>query len=108
MDARRFASGAELWAHLATFLGAGAAEEARYAGFFAWKAGAAAAAAEEANRLGSSILLGTGQGVDPRACAEAPGEGDAAAQWWRCFRKNLDQCVYYAECRICRFITENT
>jgi hypothetical protein len=106
VDARRFATGQELWAHLSTFLGAGAAEEARYASFFAWKAGAAVAAAEEANRLGSSILLGTGQGVDPRACAE--GASEDAAAWWRCFRKHLDNCVYYAECKICRFVTEST
>jgi len=105
VDARRFASGEELWAYLSGF-----ESEAAYAGFFAWKAGAARAAGEEAERLGESILLGTGQGVDPAACQEeaAGSEDDAAARWWRCFRKHLDQCVYYAECRICKFVTENS
>jgi hypothetical protein len=112
VDGRGFASGADLWAYLEAFSGESEEATAAYAGFFAWKAGAARAAAEEAKRLGDSILLGTGQGVDPHACAEEAGSGggedEAAARWWRCFRKHLDHCVYYAECRICKFVTENT
>ena len=99
VDARRFSSGQELWAYLAPFLAEGS--EAEYSAFYAWKAGAAVAAAEEAERLGEGILLGTGQGVEARACQEEASEADAAAAWWRCFRKHLDRCVYHAECSYC-------
>ncbi len=109
VDARAFGSGAELWKHLTSMRDSEA--------FFAWKQGARSAAASEAERLGGGILLGTGQGLDPNACEEgrqqdalpgSPEFGQAAAAWWRCFRKHLDRCVYYAECAICKFVTENT
>jgi hypothetical protein len=110
VDARAFGSGQDLWDFLVS--------ERDAAAFFAWKQGARSAAASEAERLGEGILLGTGQGLEPNACAEETGGQDAppgsaefdaaSAAWWRCFRKHLDRCVYYAECAICKFVTENT
>ena len=128
VDARKFASGAELWAYLAAFdpdaPGADAgAVEAAYARFFAWKGGATAAMLEDGHGE-----LGTGEGVFADACSDdhvaavaswprppVPGapiapdrEGGAlqgvAADAWRCLRRGLERCVHYAECRYCRYV----
>ena len=76
--------------------------------------------------------LGTGDGLAADACnfasvravetwphPPAPGEplppelqGEAlnlvAAGAWRCFRRALDRCVHYAECRVCRYVHSMT
>ena len=128
VDGRKFSSGADLWRYLASFdpdapgADRGAVEVA-YQRFFAWKEGASIAAVED-----GPGELGTGDGVAEGACSFAsiravetwphppsPGEpvapereGEAlnavAAGAWRCFRRALDRCVHYCECRICRFV----
>lgn len=128
VDGSRFASGAELWKYLSSFDG-NAANEA-YNRFFDWKRGAALAFAEDEPE--GAGALGTGDGVAPSACkpetvaataawplppvpgAPLPTEADAAAldvlaaEAWRCFRRALDRCVHYAECRICRHVHQIT
>jgi len=127
VDGRTFSSGAALWKYLAAFGAGGDAAEAAYARFFAWKKGAAAAAAADEPPGGGA--LGTGAGVAPDACAPeavravaewpapappgappAPDAGldAAAAGGWRCFRRGLDRCVHYAECRACKLVHEIT
>jgi hypothetical protein len=128
VDARRFSSGGALWEYLKTFDGGGEEVDKAYARFFAWKDGARAAAAEDGEGA-----LGTGQGVALNACAKADvevqaswplappvGKGElpeaakgeallkASKAAWRCFRKHLDSCVHYSECRMCRYVHENT
>jgi hypothetical protein len=119
VDARTFADGAALWAYLAAFDAAAPGADDAYAHFFDWKAAARAAHTAD----GPSIdALGTGAGVPDDACAPeavravaewprpaVPGEAQpadtgfeaAAAAGWRCFRRALDRCVHYAECRAC-------
>ena len=128
VDGRKFASGGELWAYLAAFdpdaqgVDRGVVEAA-YQRFFSWKEGALAASAADGEGD-----LGTGEGVAADACnaigvaavnswplPPLPGtpypadkDSDAlrtvAAQGWRCFRRALDRCVHYSECRLCRYI----
>jgi hypothetical protein len=132
VDARSFATGAELWAYLSSFAadGSGAVYEA-YAQFFAWKAGAQRAAREDASV--PPAVMGTGAGLHKEACSEeavaavkswprppavgsapAPAQQDAAlleataASAWRCFRRALDRCVHYAECRLCQHVRSIT
>lgn len=107
---------------------AGAAGEG-YARFFDWKV-----AAREAENVDGSGVPGTGDGVVPGACgaegveavaawprptATGPGAlplspsqhqalSPVAAGAWRCFRKHLDMCVHYSECRVCRLVHEAT
>jgi hypothetical protein len=61
------------------------------------------------------VMLGACEGRNPTPALEAPpvevapGEAQpadtgfeaAAAAGWRCFRRALDRCVHYAECRAC-------
>ena len=119
IDARTFASGGALWDYLNTFAGQSPTAEMAYARFFAWKMGAAAAFALDGPGIDA---LGTGAGVPAEACAA--GDVKAVAEWpspatpgsppaadvgldavaaagWRCFRRGLDRCVHYAECRAC-------
>jgi hypothetical protein len=128
VDGRKFATGAELWRYLASFDPdtPGASRdtvEAAYARFFSWKRGAMQAAIED-----GSGELGTGEGVSEDACSfgsiraveewphpPPPGEpfpperegkalDEVAMGGWRCFRRALDRCVHYAECRVCRLV----
>jgi hypothetical protein len=102
--------------------------DAAYARFFAWKEGAREAAAEDGEGV-----LGTGEGVAAGACSRedvaavaawplppTPGEGEppeaaagaalrrVAKAAWRCFRKRLDTCVHFSECRMCRWVHERS
>ena len=122
IDARTFSSGGALWAYLSAFAGASPEAEAAYARFFAWKTGAARAHAADGPAIDA---LGTGAGVTADACStegvrdvaqwplpvvpgspvpasDASGAIDGvAAAGWRCFRRGLDRCVHYSECRAC-------
>lgn len=127
IDARTFASGAALWEYVNSFAAGKPGADDAYARFFSWKRGAAAAhAVDEASGDG---VLGTGAGVAADACAgdvghrvaewpPPPGPGlptiaedglDAlAGDAWRCFRRALDRCVHYAECRACKHVHQIT
>jgi len=123
VDARAFATGGELWDYLSSFKEEGA--DAAYGEFFAWKAGAA-----EAEKLDGGGVPGTGDGLKHDACSgnimeevkswprpAPPGSErfnsggkfqDLAVTGWRCFKKHLDQCVHYSECRVCRLVHQVT
>jgi len=120
IDARTFSSGSALWEYLSSFAaGASPDAETAYARFFAWKAGASKAHAADGPDIDA---LGTGAGVTSDACSPdavrdvaqwpnpvVPGAAPAseagidvvAAAGWRCFRRGLDRCVHYSECRAC-------
>jgi hypothetical protein len=127
IDARTFASGAALWEYVSAFAAGKPGADDAYARFFAWKRGAAAAHA--ADEPGGDGVLGTGAGVAADACAGDVGHRVAewptpvppgaptisedgldalAADAWRCFRRALDSCVHYAECRACRHVHQIT
>lgn len=134
IDARLFATGADLWDYLKSFDGASDAAADAYSNFFTWKQGAAAAYAED--ERGHRFAIGTRQGVVqtwpegkqkvaiarevskwPRPVVSADQQqqvGDEqdfkeTAKWaWRAFRETLDNCVHYAECRLCEYVHKFT
>lgn len=98
-----------------------------YEWFFRWKQGAYAA--YTADERGHKFAIGTGGGLDaPRDLAEvarvnsrwarpslalADASADpadtrafleASMAGWRAFRRHLDNCVHYAECRLCQLV----
>ena len=48
-------------------------------------------------------------GREEEADAEAAREFETLASWgWRLFRERLDNCVHYAECRLCKLVWDRT
>lgn len=128
-----FSSGAELWQFIKAFDGEGQQVEEAYERFFDWKKGAQAAFESDEGQqryglgtgggiVGAEEVQGASQAVSrwPRPPAPGPGAeqqvadareeasssafADASFLAWRNFRRHLDQCVHYAECRICDLV----
>ena len=111
--------------------GAQAADDA-YASFFSWKAGAHAAHQEDEAEF--RYAVGTGQALPaewpksdkdiardagrytrPVVGGQAPADASSdsefreSSMWsWRLFRRHLDNCVHYAECRLCEYVHRHT
>ncbi|ELR17173.1 glycosyl transferase [Acanthamoeba castellanii str. Neff] len=126
VDIRDFASGAELWEFLLRFDN----NDEAYQQWFDWKAGAKKAYKADEK---SQHAVGTGEGVhvddieaevlrrrmvrwskpvverlhdlDAEAAAAFH---DTASMAWRWFRAHIDNCVHYAECRLCELVTKLT
>lgn len=129
---RKFKSGKELWDYLSFFNSDSKEAASAYAEFFAWKERAHEVLMLDEG--GQDAPLGTGQGLvrdqmpheellqqlawwdvtsDRVSLAEAarqvpPGSFDfdtLSRHAWRNFRRQLDHCVHFAECRICELVT---
>jgi hypothetical protein len=126
VDARAFESGADLWEFLLKF------DESNedYVQWFDWKIDAKKAYRTDEK---SQHIVGTGEGVRlggvdvdalqrrmarwSKPVVERLGDveydalasfHDTAAMAWRRFRSHIDNCVHYAECRLCEHVTKLT
>jgi hypothetical protein len=136
VDGRNFGSGAELWQHLQR-VAADDEAYAQYFAWKRGAAAAMAedepdqamepsdASAARGREDTNASPLGTGLGVhdsaaglqpeaaaqlaqlDP-ATADAVTFDEASKTMWRSFRRHLDHCVHYAECRICSALHQLT
>ncbi len=130
INARDFATGQDLWGYLQRFMDGDADADDAYASFFSWKTGANMAFDED--ERGLRYAVGTGQALPrmwpkpkadiardamrwPRpvvggtseelvATGSDPEFRDASKWSWRIFRERLDNCVHYAECRLCEYV----